>query len=73
MKQKRCPQCGLCYDSETECLVSPSEDEFPGEPNEVFFNHASVSEVPETETPIKKLNKSRCCPQCGAPEDGKSK
>ncbi len=58
MKCYRCPQCGSDYDAETACPADSSEGTFPGEPNEVFFDHEGTSDYEE-------LIPSRCCPQCG--------
>ncbi len=64
MRAYCCSQCGFVYDPEQENATC----EYPGEPDEVFYQQEADPELPEAQVSFQALSESWCCPQCGAPK-----
>ena len=64
MKKYHCAQCGCCYDLTAAESEIDSEEEFPCEPNEVFYDHESFRSN-ASEISLEDLPESWTCPQCG--------
>ncbi len=64
MSAYECSKCGFCAPRPESDSEFEAESDFPGEPNEVFYNHTENSST--MGATFEEFPATWHCPQCGA-------